>query len=283
MFSLFKSKSFQPAWVYESTAWIWRFLFSNGNYYILEIRWKEEKKVQFMAIHNRTGKVIWDGLELDEKWFIGIESVFDDILFLHGFLDPNVPEHYGIYAINAKTGELMWYDTEKTYYHYVDNQLIVYEPTDDVRVYYALDPLTGKQLKSLTQNEMELENLRQATPQYEGLSSIRYADHWAFDDTDKSELIQFFKQFMKQPIISMGLDVLDVGEKIVLGYYRKDDTLDICYDLLMIQSRTGKIIVKEVLASHLKGSAGDQFFLHDSQLVTFKDRKKVLAFDMLRS
>ncbi|HUX92187.1 MAG TPA: DUF4905 domain-containing protein, partial [Ignavibacteriaceae bacterium] len=83
---------------YSNRRQIWRLIPTDSGKIIIEDRNVETKEAFFNCLDIYTGKKKFSNLQLDEKYWIGIETIYKDIIFFHKYLKPDMPGHIGIIA-----------------------------------------------------------------------------------------------------------------------------------------------------------------------------------------
>ena len=107
--SLFSfTRTLKPSWEYAPGASIWRMIPTSDGHLIGESRDEGAKKVDFFSIELSTGKPVWEHKEAGEDWWIGVDVVLEDVVLLHLFARPDMPEHAGLVALDRKTGTVLW-------------------------------------------------------------------------------------------------------------------------------------------------------------------------------
>lgn len=272
MFSFFKNKSLEPLWKIQTTGFIWRMLFSNDGYAVIENRIKETKTVNFFAVNIQNGEMNWRNFSLEEPWFVGLEAVHDNLIFLHGYFDPNLPEHQGIYCVNGKTGDLIWYDQQFSFFSYADHVLYVYKDDAQGRNYFSVEPQTGKVISEFGGDSSIPETKRNEFPVYEGYHDVHFADRMEAGSQQYSDIKSLIEKHIPKIDDTIGIDYIDKGELIIFGVHHLNSEGKMCYSMLIIESRTAKVKLNELLGDDLTGQAGDLFFWKAGRLISIKNR-----------
>src|SRR5713101_5946050 len=103
-----KTNEIRVAWQYTTGGKLWRLYPSASGRIVVEDRDVERKKVSFTCLDQMTGRVLWTDLQFAEKWWITIDSIYHDVLFLHEYATPDMPEHKKIHAVDVESGRLSW-------------------------------------------------------------------------------------------------------------------------------------------------------------------------------
>lgn len=155
LFHLSRPPQLKPDWIYRSQGIIWRLLVSaDGASIVGEERDVETKKVTAFALRLLDGAVLWNNVGLQESWWIGLEDVSTDTVFLHTFASPDLPGHKGLRAMDLLSGQILWEEKELRLLFRVDNRLWC-EPADgNASGVVEVDGRTGIAVGSVTHEEV---------------------------------------------------------------------------------------------------------------------------------
>src|ERR1035438_10581773 len=76
-------------YTFSNNRQIWRIVPGGEGKLVIEERDLSTRAVFFSCIEMRTGKVILDSLQFEEKFWIGIEDVYKDVIFFHRYNRPD--------------------------------------------------------------------------------------------------------------------------------------------------------------------------------------------------
>jgi hypothetical protein len=105
---LFRPRRGRSGWEYPVRGFLWRVCPAPGARLIGEDRDVEKKQVSFFCLSLSGGKPVWKDRSFGEAWWIGIDCVFRDVLVLHGFASPDIPEPMGMTVVDLDTGDTLW-------------------------------------------------------------------------------------------------------------------------------------------------------------------------------
>lgn len=74
----------------------------------IETRNEKEHSAGFSSLNLKTGKLNFLELVPEEKWLVGLSGGRKGVLFLHGYLSDQTPEHKAIIAWDGTTGKPLW-------------------------------------------------------------------------------------------------------------------------------------------------------------------------------
>ncbi|OCX52970.1 hypothetical protein BEL04_01185 [Mucilaginibacter sp. PPCGB 2223] len=127
---------------------VWKFVIDGrAGLLLAEIRNTGGREVSFASINLNTGKLNFTGLNLPEKWLIGLEGSFEGTLLLHGFQSAQSPVRKGIYAFDGETGLPLWSNYNDVISQLTINGPAAYNTQVHPPVFYLLDSKTGATLR----------------------------------------------------------------------------------------------------------------------------------------
>jgi len=148
-FELFRKGRIKPTWRYRAKRRIWRILPTDDGWMVGEDRDIAGKITTFFCLNRHTGKVFWEGREFGETWWIGMETVFDGILLLHGYAVPDMPWHKKIIAVGLSSGEKLWENVDLCFEFVDKSRIIASSGAEGMKTFVALDPDTGAIVEKL--------------------------------------------------------------------------------------------------------------------------------------
>lgn len=150
MLSFFSPKKIKPLWIHSSPNVLWRVMFSHNGLIIIEDRNTETKSATFSCLHSATGKPFWKEKVFGEQWWIGLDGITADRLYLHGFKKPDMPENKNIIAVDVTSGEVLWQNNECTFSTIQSPFIYGYKDLFERRVYYKINDNDGKIIEELS-------------------------------------------------------------------------------------------------------------------------------------
>lgn len=102
-----KGRSPRRLWKYRAAGSIWRVFPTGTDIFFGEVRDTDKKKAGFFSLDRLTGGEFWSGERIHD-WWVGVEGVRGETIFLHGFATPDMPMHRGVVAVDGRTGLTLW-------------------------------------------------------------------------------------------------------------------------------------------------------------------------------
>jgi hypothetical protein len=272
LFSLFSGSSLSPAWNYSAQHIVWRIMFSGTGHIIGEDRNTEARTVSFFCLDAATGKTLWQHKNFDEQWWIGVDAVHNNRLYLHGFRKPDMPEHKNIYAVDLNTAELVWKNTDCTFLAIQPPYIYGYKDLFERRVYYRLDENTGILLEELT----ALPDGVEPNIQYEK-TDFTFARPVSDNGTEAWNIARETKDYISAESIEQdGFIVLNTYSRNLPPAEGLKNTLSV------IDTTTKKKVYSDVLNRSTLYPVPDSFFADGNRVYYIKERKTFVAVDLRR-
>lgn len=187
MFSFLKSDRLAPDWTFPADGVIWRMMLAGRERLIGECRDPEKRVASFFCLDMATGKVVWEDLRLDEPWWVGIEAVQDDVILLHKFAKPDMPEHKGVWAYDVISGVQLWRNDDVAYWFVHDDRVIASRDFFERRVGYEIDLRTGSVLKTHDGSLEALHELRLHATEDQTASEVTLPE--VFNESEADETL----------------------------------------------------------------------------------------------
>jgi hypothetical protein len=282
LFSFFRSKQLKPVWEFSTDALIWRIFFTSNNKIVGETRDQESRSTEYFCIDASSGKTLWKNIGFEEPWWIGVESVHENRLILHGFARPDMPQHLGIRVVDIDSGKLVWKNDDITFWFVQDEKLFAHKYLFEKRIGYEIDIRTGTILSEHDSDldvleEKRSKNLRQETDDQQGVIFPEQY-HESIADEKIRDLI---RKITDAKAIEDRTEYMIYRDVLVLSYYRQeqkksesmlmDNVLSI-YDL-----SSGKTVHNETIIESVKLPSPDTFFVKNDLLYFIKDRTILTA------
>lgn len=275
-----KQAKVQPAWVYRADGVVWRAVPTDAGVFVGEDRNPETRQVSFFCVNRTTGEVLWEGISLDEQWWIGIEAVHRDRILLHGYSRPDMPDHQRILALDLFTGRCMWTNDDMRYILAAEDSLFASKDTLSGRTIFELSLRTGSVLRSLEDDPEALRMARshmQAQGREEPEFPLRLGGYYGIDE---SAVVVVHKHCQSDDLVGLP-EVIDRDNLVFFSYYEKGDTDGRLRNVLkVVDQNVGELVFAETLGQHLLNTVPDSFFLQGNMLYFVKDRSSLTAVNI---
>lgn len=254
---------------------IWRIQISSTDKLLIETRDLEQKEVRFSSLNLNTGEEYFKGMQPDEKFWIGIEAVCRDSMFLHYFQRPDMPLHQGISVRSLVTGQMLWENREC--------RLLFLSPkgafSQSGDRLLLLNSCDGSLIKDYgTLSEEELNSLRNESQNNQDYSDYAYpVDLGSLKD-------QRIKNWLNNKLINFDIEgevqVLLVGGYLLSAFHAMENEGLAVY-FIAFNLENDSEILRERLNKRVNAVASDLFFMKGSVLLLMKEKTELIAFRVL--
>jgi hypothetical protein len=274
------SKRIKVTWQYSTKGFLWRLVPTDNGYLVLEDRDTEKKLATFTCLDQRTGKTLWKDVQFDEKWWITIDTIHHDVVFLHGYASPDMPEEKKIFAVDIHTGKLRWFNDEMKFLLIHDENVYACKDGITERQFYELDLNTGNIKKEI--NEDAVDSLRR------------------YDARDVSKHLRFpnvFHNELEEPLLKDSvnratqktnnvtlIEYLEEGSYVVIGYYENtsaNPTQQVLRQHITVMDReTKRILFSDTVTEDAAIAVPETFFSTGSFLYYIKNKQALTALNL---
>ncbi|MDD8018159.1 MAG: DUF4905 domain-containing protein [Bacteroidota bacterium] len=275
--TLFRFNGLAPAWQFSATNTLWRIIFSDSKIIVGEDRDTQNKSVTFFCIDAHDGRVLWQKKSFSEKWWIGIEGIAGDRLFLHGFKKPDMPDHQGIICADLKTGIEVWHNNGCSFLTVHFPFVYGYRDLFERRVYRELQASDGTFVQELPQlpenvdSNLPLEKTDFLFPQ-PLLSENELV--WKLIPEDLFRIRSDTKH----------LEYIELEKYLVFNAYTisqdQEHQENLINTLYIIDVQSRKKLYSDVLNNETPYPVPDSFFVDGNTLYYIKERKTFVALTL---
>ncbi len=282
--SLFQKKQLKPAWSYTTEGVLWRLLFSETNFIVGEDRDTEKKEVSFFCLNASNGDVLWKDISFAEAWWIGIEGIVHDKVFLHGFKKPDMPEHGRIIAVDLGTGRELWRNNDCAFLFATADRVFAFRDFFEKRLYYELDALSGVFMQELHEPPPDMIERKRAS---HARSDFLFPEVLNDGLAEYPLLAPKIEKYCDMADLRGSIEFVQSNGRIAFSYHsyrgrdeeRKTDLLE--NRLCVIDETNGKQLYADVLNSSTPAVVPDSFFVDAATIYYVKEKKTVVALPLL--
>lgn len=273
---LFRSNKLKPFFSFTNKRQIWRLLFSGKGRLIIEERDLEKKQAFFNCIEPASKTEIFKDYQLEEKFWVGIETVNKEIIFFHRYHKPDMPYHVGIIAFDIDKQEILW-ERNDLNFEFVSNTIIYASIVSfDNKKYFALnsdsgevieefsDPKQMKQIKNQIKNEQNYDDY--IIPGLEQKLDHNYQE--------------MFNSITKGKRIIGNLENAVFGNYLLCAFHVAVDTNSLEQHFFIIDINRKKTIFAEKIGKLLKTFRTETFFIKSGIIFLIKNKNELLLFDL---
>lgn len=272
----------RPQWRYRARGAIWRIIPTDSGKFVGEERDVEKKETTFFCVSQRSGEVLWQNVTFPERWWIGIETVHRDVVLLHGFATPDLPEHKGLIAIDLLTGTHLWTNEECKFIIAGGESVFVSRgEAAGGEAVLEMEYRTGATLHFWGDNIQAVRDAKDriSRPLYDAAEFPVPLESLDDDDVDAADLVR--RHCADKSIVGR-VELLDHSRAVVVNYYERlnkeeETVLRLKNTLAVLGRESGDLLFRETLDEDVPGTAPDSFFVYRDTLYYIKDRHTLTA------
>lgn len=255
---------------------IWRLIPSESGYLVIEERDLNTREVFFNCLKTEDGKVLFKNFQLDEKYWVGIEAIYDGIIFFYKFRKPDMPGHKGIYAFDISKEKIIWQNDDLIYLLAKENRIYAYQTIFDGRLYFVLNALTGEIVDELGGEFKEINKLREETMGNDFVNSFLIPQKFESGNNDDDGNI--FQQLISDKKIIGEVNWIKSAGLVFYNYHLKNSNgmLNNYFEIFDTEKR--KILLKEEANTNLKNLVFESFFLIKDLLFLLIEKQKLVVY-----
>ena len=274
------TKKLSPSWEYRTKGLLWR-LFPGPGYFVGEDRPADRqagdndtRRVSFFCIEDQTGNVRWRDVHFDEPWWIGIEAAHQDVVFLHEFARPDMPEHKKVIALDGTSGRTLWMNDQYRFMFVHEESVYASKDLFEGRLFVELDLRTGEFVREL-KDQPEYINVLRETAAAKNVSDVEFPASFSAQPEEFAGNMSIAK-LLASPQRRGDIEVLAKGPLAIVGHYRTaGDHLE--QHLQVIDAEGNSVVYEDILARDAKAPVADTFFVRNDMLMYVKEKNTLTA------
>lgn len=263
---------------------IWKLRPTAGGILVGESRDIEQKTMTLFAIRPSEGRLLFNGVKLQEPWWVALETTIGEVALLHSFPRPDLPSATGTTAIDCATGEVLWHDEAIRVLCGIEEIALVRRSERLERSALALvDVRTGMVLEEIGDDRErvgDFQELCAASDIWPGWINSNPLDevHPRFN-----EISEWLARLLKEPRGTA--EIAEYGRFTALGAHaRSGSTADAMLanhvDAHLVVLCEGRPIFHETATSDAPAPGSDLFFIWNGMLVFIKERRTLAGINL---
>jgi hypothetical protein len=287
---LFSRNKLKPDLVYSQKGNIWRIHF-HGDVLACETRDLTSKQVYFFTLNFKTNELYLKDYQIEEKWWVEIESLNDSIIFLNYFKTPELPGHLGITAVDLKTGENKWTNTDLVYWFSTNTDVYTVKELFEKKIYYRIDVGTGEIGEEFNDEETErylaeLQNVQE---------SLRYSGFINAEiyDKDNPSIPEYIKNYIDERFTNIrilgSIEFIEFNNYLAYNYHKDEgvnlkdlDLRNLTNILEIYDTQNETKVYSGTLNKQASNYVPDSFFINEGYLFFIKEKKELAVINLNR-
>jgi hypothetical protein len=287
LLSIFRPDQLATDWAYNANGIIWRVHFTSRGRIVGESRDRDRKVASFFCLDEQSGKPLWRDLRLEEPWWVGVEGVVRDVVLLHTYAKPDMPEHKGILAFDAESGTLRWRNDDVTFWFGSDVCVYAYRDFFERRVGYEIDLHNGELRRTFDESLPELHTLRRQVLDQQSSPEVVLPEILA-GSSEEPSLLPLVNKTVNRKEIAGNIEFIKEPGFLLFNYHVRDQNSPVgspTYEnhFFVYRYPQGERIFFDVIGVNLMAYVPDSFFIHRPRLFFIKDQRVLTAIRLWKS
>ena len=250
-------------------------LISETDKLIVEERDPKTKEVFFSCYDLSTKAKIFSNFQFEEKSWIGIEALEQDIILFHFYLKPDMPQHKGFFAYDIIQKKILWKNDLLTYFFSDNEKIVAFQQQFEGRFYVEIDLLNGEVLRDLGEDYTYVNSLKA-----EAQTKKSYADYLfpeIFNPLNDDPRFDCIRNTVSGFSFSGQVEYFQNGEYLLFTFHEKKDE-KFTQHFYICSITNGSLFYSDVLNKNIPNYAVDSFFLYKKFLFLLKEKQSIEIF-----
>ncbi len=274
----------KPAWTFAPGGIVWRLFVSDDRVIVGEARWQEEKRVEFFGVDELTGLLLWRVASLPDPWWTGLEGLHRGVVLLHGFAEPDMPEHLGVWACDVRDGRRLWEAPDLTFWFAAEGRVYGVRNGFDRRLGVSLDLTSGAVAEEFGESLESLYALRQRSAESEIPSDVQFPVLLEAAGLPAT-VAERISRMVPHDRRAGEIEVIQRDDRVVVSFHRRlgaetDAEPRLENRLVMLDARTRKVLFEDVIQHDARAAVPDSFFVKGDQVLFVKDGSTLTALSL---
>ena len=266
---------------FDNKRQIWRIIPTNAGKLIIEEREPEKKQAYFHCLALDSGKKILNNFQLEDKFWVGVEAVQDDIIFFHKFAKPDMPKHRGIFAYDIMKKDFLWKNPELIFLFLYKDKLYAYRDKFEGRSYLAIRPENGEVIEDIGENYEHINNLRNEASMKEAENSYLFPETFEVDSGVDNRANELVKSLRNDFVVSGKIEYLLKDQLLLMSFHENNSKGSMNNLFKAVDLSTGKYILEEVINKETSLFLTDSFFVKDDLLFLLFGKTRLVVYKII--
>jgi hypothetical protein len=266
---------------FDNKRQIWRIIPTDTRKLIIEEREPEKKQVYFHCLSIDSGKKILSDFQLDDNFWVGIETVQNEIIFFHKFAKPDMPKHKGIYAFDIKSKKIFWENPHLIYQFIYRDKMFAYVEKFEGRKYYSLAPNSGEIIDELGENYQLINTLREEAIKEENNNSYLFPEAFEDDSSTDKKVSELIKSLRNEFVVSGKIEFIHQDNLLMISFHEANSKGTLNNLFKAVDLSTGKYILEEVINKETGLFLTDSFFVKDDFLFLLFGKTRLVVYKII--
>lgn len=263
---------------HKSPHQIWRILISDSEKLIIETRDVNTKEVFFNCFDPWDGSKIFLDYQLEDKCWVGIETVHKDIIYFHKFPTPDLPIHSGIIAFDIASQKILWANPDLSFLFAYQDKVYGFKQGFEERYYYEMDYLDGSIKKEYENDYITINAFRNEANNAKDWSGYAYPEILNADSDEKINQLISNQTGKSETVGRVEYNVYK--SYLLFSYHSKIFENSLVNKFVAVDLNSEEIVTSEILNSNVTAMLTDSFFVYKNLLFLLREKNEVLVLKL---
>jgi len=251
---------------------IWRILISQTDKLVIEERDPKTKEVFFSCYDLVTKTKYFSNFQFEEKSWIGIESVEDNLIIFHFYLKPDMPQHKGFFVYDIKQKKIIWKNEALTYFFSDNKKIIAFQQQFEGRFYVEIDLRSGEAIRNLGEDYAQVNSLKLQAQEAKSYEDYLFPE--VFNPLQEDSQYDCIRNSVSNFSFSGQVEYLQSGKFFYFTFHEKEDE-KFTQHFYICETANGSLFFSDVLNKNIPNYAADSFFVYKNFLFLIKEKQIV--------
>lgn len=263
---------------YKSKNQVWRLLVSHTSKLVIELRDVNKKEVFFSCYDLERGKKIFEDFQLEEKYWIGIETLYKDMIIFHKYDKPDMPGHKQIIAFDIMEKTIKWAESDHSFLFLHNDKIYCYKQNFESRSFYSLNYLTGFLEEDLGEDFEKINYLRTEANSSYGAKFL-FTEKWEPEKSDSALGCVIAETIQNLEIVG-DVEYTSFSNLLFFSFHTKIFGGSLLNKFVAFDQSRQKIIINEILNASTSAFIPDSFFLYKNYLLLLKEKNGLIVYKL---
>jgi len=268
-------------YTYDNKRPIWRILPTETGKLIIEEREKDNKQVYFNCLNIESGKKIFKNFQLEEKFWIGIEAIYNDVIYFHKFVKPDVPQHIGIIAMDLNNKKILWENFNYSFLFILKEKVYSFQQMFEGRKYFSLDYQSGNLIEDFGDDTRKINELKKELDESNPFGNYLFPNSYNSNITAPANLKEIFQKLRNDFTFSGNIEYVQKNNLLLFNFHIVNSDGNLSNKFKALDLSSGKYIFEETLIKETNTFAPDSFFVKDDLLFLLFGKKRLSVYSII--
>ena len=266
---------------FDNNRQIWRIIPSNNGKLLIEEREPEKKQAYFHCLLIDSGKKILSNFQPEDKFWVGIEDVNDDLIYFHKFAKPDMPKHRGIFAFDVRSKEFIWNNPELSFLFRLEDKIYAYREKFEGKNYYSVSAITGEIIEDIGDNHEQINILRNESLSRNKDESYLFPEVFDPDNFISGSAKNFINSLRNEYVITGKVEYILKKKLLMMSFHEANSKGSMTNMFKAVDLSSGKYILEEVINKETSLFLTDSFFIKDNLLFLLFGKTRLVVYEIV--